>query len=44
MGGNLEEEHAAVHLNLREGRLLYVGTIEEVLKLLAEMEKVKKNK
>ena len=44
MGGNLEEEHIVMHINLREGKLLYVGTIEEVLKLLIEIKNAKNNK
>jgi len=44
MGSNLKEENVAVHLNLRECRLFYVGTMGEVLKLLAEIGKVMKSK
>ena len=44
MGDNLEEEYVTVHLNLREGKLLYVGTVEEVLKLLIEIKNAKNNK
>jgi len=39
----LKEKAVTIHLNLKECKVLYIGTVNEALKLLAEIKNLNEN-
>ena len=39
----MKEKVITIHLNLKECKVLYIGTIDEALKLLAEIKNLNEN-